>query len=187
MSLAISGVLLIVLAPVMALVAVAIALDSPGPVIFRQERLGRAGRPFTLFKFRSMYVGADRDAQPSPAQRRDPRITRVGRWLRRTRLDELPQLFNILRGDMYFVGPRPFVANQEEDCARHIPFYRQRWAVKPGATGWAQVQRGYCVTLEDNAEKLAYDLYYIKNISLGLDLLILFKTLKILLLGRGGQ
>ena len=102
-------------------------------------------------------------------------------------MDELPQLFNILRGDMHFVGPRPFVPNQEQECLEKIPHYRQRWVVKPGATGWAQVNRGYNVSIEDNRDKLAYDLFYIKNISVGLDLLILFKTVKILLLGRGGQ
>ncbi|MGB6877795.1 MAG: sugar transferase, partial [Candidatus Acidiferrales bacterium] len=103
------------------------------------------------------------------------------------RVDELPQLFNILKGDMYFVGPRPFVPNQEEECLEKIPYYRQRWAVKPGATGWAQVNRGYCATIEDNIDKLAYDLFYIKNISIGLDLLIMFKTLKTLLLSRGSR
>jgi lipopolysaccharide/colanic/teichoic acid biosynthesis glycosyltransferase len=111
----------------------------------------------------------------------------VGKVLRRTRLDELPQLINILRGDMYFVGPRPFVPNQEQECLEKIPYYRQRWAVKPGATGWAQINRGYCVTIEDNKEKLAYDLFYIKNISVGLDLLIMFQTIKILLLSRGSR
>ena len=107
--------------------------------------------------------------------------------MRRTRIDELPQLYNILRGDMYFVGPRPFVPNQEMELADEIPFYRQRWSVRPGATGWAQINRGYCATREDNEEKLSYDLYYIKNMSVGLDILILFKTIKILLLGRGGR
>jgi len=173
--------------PVMSLIAVAIVLDSKGPVLFRQERVGQNGRRFKLNKFRTMRVGADVDGQFKPAQENDPRVTRVGRWLRRTRLDELPQLFNIVLGDMYFVGPRPFVPNQEEDCAARIPFYGQRWNIKPGATGWAQVKRGYCATLEDNADKLAYDLFYIKNMSTGLDMLIAFETLKTLLLGRGGR
>ncbi len=173
--------------PVMALIALAIGLDSEGPVLFRQERVGKDGKAFKLTKFRSMRVGSDADGQSRPAQENDERLTRVGRWLRKTRLDELPQLYNILRGDMYFVGPRPFVPSQEEECARKIPFYRQRWTVKPGATGWAQVNRGYCATVEDNEEKLAYDLFYIKNVSIGLDLLILFRTVKILLLGRGAR
>ncbi|HEV2424411.1 MAG TPA: sugar transferase [Terriglobia bacterium] len=178
---------LILTLPVMILTAVAIVLDSGRPVLFRQERVGQNGKKFKLNKFRTMRVGADKDGQFKPAEANDPRITRVGKWLRRTRLDELPQLFNIIVGDMYFVGPRPFVPNQEEECAANIPFYSQRWNVKPGATGWAQVKRGYCATLEDNADKLAYDLFYIKNMSTGLDLLIAFETLKTLLLGRGGR
>ncbi len=178
---------LLVTLPLMALISLAIRLNSPGPVIFRQRRLGKDGKLFTLYKFRTMRDGADQGENFRPAQEDDERITRVGRWLRRTRLDELPQLYNILCGDMYFVGPRPFVPNQEEELVRQIPNYRQRWSVKPGATGWAQVHRGYCASLEDNLERLGYDLFYIKNMSFGLDLLILFGTVKILLLGRGGR
>ncbi len=183
----ISSVCFVITAPVMALVWIAIRLDSPGPAIFKQERIGEGGQPFTLFKFRTMVDGADRDDNHKPAEATDERFTRVGKLLRRTRLDELPQLVNILRGDMYFVGPRPFVPDQEQECLEKIPYYRQRWAVKPGATGWAQINRGYCATIEDNTEKLAYDLFYIKNISLGLDLLIMFQTIKILLLSRGSR
>jgi len=182
-----SSVLLLLAAPLMILIALTIRLDSAGPIIFRQRRVGKDGRQFTLYKFRTMCNGADRNGDCQPAGKDDARFTRVGRWLRRTRGDELPQLFNILRGDMYFVGPRPFVPSQEKECAEKIPIYTQRWSVKPGATGWAQVNRGYCATLEDNVDKLAYDLFYIKNVSIGLDLLILFKTVKILLLGRGGR
>ncbi len=171
-------------APLMALVAVLIRLDSPGPVIFRQKRIGKDGRPFTLFKFRSMREDAD---PARPALPDDERITRVGRWIRRCRIDELPQLFNILRGDMCLVGPRPFIPEAEARYAREIPFYSQRWSVPPGATGWAQIKKGYCSTLEDNVEKLGYDLFYIKNISPGLDCLILLHTIKILLLGRGAR
>jgi len=173
--------------PIMALIALAIRLDSDGPAIFRQKRVGLHGEIFTLFKFRTMRNGVEQDENYLPAGRTDSRFTRLGRLLRRTRMDELPQLFNILRGDMHFVGPRPFVPNQESECVEKIPYYRQRWAVKPGATGWAQVNRGYNVTMEDNQDKLGYDLFYIKNISVGLDLLILFKTMKILLLGRGSR
>lgn len=183
----ISLVCLIITAPIMAIAAIAIRLDSPGPIIFRQKRVGEGGRLFTLYKFRTMVDGVEKDENFRPAEKIDGRFTRVGAWLRRTRIDELPQLINILRGDMHFVGPRPFVENQEQECLEKIPFYRQRWSVKPGATGWAQVNRGYCATIEDNTEKLAYDLFYIKNISIGLDLLILFKTIKILLLGRGSR
>jgi sugar transferase (PEP-CTERM system associated) len=182
-----STVSLILTLPLMALIALAIRLDSEGPVVFRQKRVGQNGKTFTLFKFRSMINGADQGDNHRPAERMDSRFTRFGKFLRRTRMDELPQLVNILRGDMHFVGPRPFVPNQEKECLESIPFYNQRWAVKPGATGWAQVNRGYNVTVEDNKDKLAYDLFYIKNISVGLDLLILFKTAKILILGRGGQ
>ncbi len=178
---------LIVTLPLMAIIAVALRLDSRGPIIFRQKRVGQDGKLFDLYKFRSMHESADPVAQSAPARENDDRFTRVGRWIRRTRLDELPQLYNILRGDMYFIGPRPFVPKQEEDLAEKIPFYRQRWAVKPGATGWAQVNYGYCETVEDNAEKLAYDLFYIRNMSMGLDLLIAFRTVKVLLLGRGSR
>lgn len=175
---------LLMSAPVMAAIALAVRLDSPGPVLFRQRRVGREGRLFTLYKFRTMLADADHS---EPARPHDPRVTRVGRWLRRTRLDELPQLYNILRGDMDFIGPRPFIPELEEQCARQIPFYEQRWNVRPGITGWAQVHNGYCATLEDNVEKLGYDLFYIKHMSVGLDLLILFRTTKILLLGRGAR
>jgi lipopolysaccharide/colanic/teichoic acid biosynthesis glycosyltransferase len=131
-----------------------------------------------------MHVDADHN---QPAGLNDPRVTRIGRWLRRTRLDELPQLYNILKGDMDLIGPRPFIPALEATCAREIPFYTQRWNIRPGITGWAQVHNGYCTTLEDNIEKLGYDLYYIKHMSIGLDLLILFETTKILLLGRGAR
>jgi sugar transferase (PEP-CTERM system associated) len=182
-----SAVGLILAFPLMAFIALAIRLDSAGPAIFRQKRVGLHGTVFTLFKFRTMINGVDQDENYLPAERTDSRFTRLGRLLRRTRIDELPQLFNILRGDMHFVGPRPFVPNQERECVERIPYYDQRWAVKPGATGWAQVNRGYNVTTEDNQDKLGYDLFYIKNVSVGLDLLILFKTMKILLLGRGSR
>ncbi|MFZ0335109.1 MAG: TIGR03013 family XrtA/PEP-CTERM system glycosyltransferase [Candidatus Acidiferrales bacterium] len=186
-SLVVSLVGIVVTTPLMALIAVAIRLDSPGPVVFRQKRVGQGGAIFTLYKFRTMLDGADRDGRHKPAEAMDARFTRVGGLLRRTRLDELPQLFNILCGDMYFVGPRPFVPDQEQECLEKIPHYSQRWAVKPGATGWAQINRGYNATIEDNVEKLAYDLFYIKNMSVGLDLLILFKTTKTLILGRGSR
>ncbi len=186
-SIVLGAVALALTFPLMLLIAVAVRLDSRGPALYSQPRVGKDGKLFTLFKFRSMRNGADTDSNHTPAAERDDRITRVGYWLRRARLDELPQLYNIVRGDMYFVGPRPFVPSQERELAEKIPFYRYRWAVKPGATGWAQVNRGYCATLEDNSEKLAYDLFYIKNMSIGLDILVLFRTIKILLLGRGGR
>lgn len=176
---------LFLLAPLMATIAVVIWIDSRGPVIFRQQRVGQYGRPFVLYKFRSMTNG---DHGPfRPAEKDDRRFTRVGRWLRRTRLDELPQLWNILRGDMAFLGPRPFAREEEQEWAFEIPWYTERWKAKPGVTGWAQVRRGYCSTREDNVDKLAYDLFYVKNQSFGLNLLILFETTKILLKGRGAR
>lgn len=178
---------LLLFSPLMALIAVAIRLDSPGPILYRQKRVGKDGKTFTLCKFRSMRAENEQNGEYKPAQKNDERFTRVGRWLRRTRLDELPQLYNILRGDIYFVGPRPFVPNQEKELVEKIPFYRQRWIVRPGATGWAQINQGYCANVEDNIEKLAYDLFYIKNMSIGLDLLIAFRTVKVMLLGRGGR
>ncbi|MDE3136580.1 MAG: sugar transferase [Acidobacteriota bacterium] len=184
-SFVVSFLALLFVMPFMAAIAAAIRFDSGGPVIFRQRRVGENGRVFTLYKFRSMRNG---DHGPfRPASRDDERFTRVGRWLRRTRLDELPQLWNILRGDMSFVGPRPFAWEEERKWAREIPIYSRRWCVKPGVTGWAQIRRGYCATREDNVEKLAYDLFYVKNLSFGLDLLILFHTTKILLQGRGAR
>jgi sugar transferase (PEP-CTERM system associated) len=185
-SLFLGSLAIIITSPIMLLAAIAIRLDSKGPAIFRQTRVGEHGRLFTVYKFRSMFEGSDK-VKLSPAEHGDPRVTRVGKWLRRTRVDELPQLFNIVKGDMAFVGPRPFVPEQEEECAALIPFYQERWLVRPGATGWAQINRGYNATLEDNKEKLAYDLFYIKNVSVGLDLFIMFSTIKILLLGRGGR
>jgi sugar transferase (PEP-CTERM system associated) len=185
-SIALSALGILVTSPLLLLAAIAVRLDSPGPAIFRQKRVGEHGGLFTMYKFRSMYEGSDKK-ELTPVEHDDPRVTRVGRWLRRTRIDELPQLFNILKGDMAFVGPRPFVPEQEKECAEAIPFYKERWLVKPGATGWAQINRGYNATLEDNRDKLAYDLFYIKNVSFGLDLYIVFATIKILILGRGGR
>ncbi|HUO59023.1 MAG TPA: sugar transferase [Candidatus Acidoferrales bacterium] len=175
---------LIIMGPIMLAVAIAIKLDSPGPIIFRQERVGYKGKRFTLYKFRSMRDGAD---SVRPAEENDERFTRVGLWLRAWRIDELPQFWNILIGDMHLVGPRPFVPEQEDYLRERLPFYKLRWSIHPGATGWAQVSRGYCSTLEDNADKLACDLFYLKHCSIGLDLLVVFKTLKILLLGRGAR
>jgi sugar transferase (PEP-CTERM system associated) len=185
-SLLLGSLAVLLTSPLMLIAVVAIRLGSKGPVIFSQKRVGEHGELFTVYKFRSMYEGSDK-MDLKPAEYDDPRITRVGYWLRRTRIDELPQLFNIIKGDMAFVGPRPFVPEQEEEYVAKIPFYKERWLVKPGATGWAQINRGYNATLEENKEKLAYDLFYIKNMSIGLDLYILFATLKILLLGRGGR
>lgn len=187
LSRALAVLALLLVSPLLIIVALAVRLDSPGPIIFRQQRIGRGGARFTLFKFRSMKQSADADGIARPAQLHDPRITRVGRWLRRCRLDELPQLANIVRGDLGWIGPRPFVPEQEREMEAAIPFYRYRWSVTPGVTGWAQLHQGYCATVADNAEKLAYDLFYIKNRSVWMDLFILFQTTKIVFLGRGAR
>jgi lipopolysaccharide/colanic/teichoic acid biosynthesis glycosyltransferase len=186
-SIVLAAVGLLLSLPLMVLIFLAIRLDSPGPAIFRQRRVGKDGRDFTLYKFRSMVYEGDGYDKAKPAEEHDARFTRVGRWLRRSRLDELPQLYNIFVGDMYLIGPRPFARDMEDELKDKIPFYEQRWNIKPGATGWAQIHNGYCASVADNVEKLSYDLFYIKNISIGLDILIFFQTIKILVLGRGSR
>ncbi len=171
--------------PLMLLVALLVRLDSPGPALFRQERVGEGDRRFALYKFRSMRADAEAQTGPVWAEAKDPRITRVGRRLRKLRLDELPQLWNVLRGDMSFVGPRPERLHFVEQLKAQIPYYSQRHAVKPGLTGWAQVRYPYGNTVADAVEKLQYDLYYIKNLSLALDLTVVLQTIKVVLLGRG--
>jgi sugar transferase (PEP-CTERM system associated) len=170
----------------MALTALAIWVDTGWPLLYRQERVGQHGRTFTLFKFRSMRVDAE-GATPIWASEGDNRITRVGRIIRLTRLDELPQLWNVLRGDMSFVGPRPERPYFVELLSKEIPFFHERHAVKPGITGWAQVKYRYGSSVEDAMEKLRYDLYYIKHLSLVFDLSIVFDTVKVILLQKGAQ
>jgi sugar transferase (PEP-CTERM system associated) len=172
--------------PVMALVAAMVKLDSKGPILFRQPRVGERGRIFVLNKFRSMAVDAERNGAVW-AQAQDPRVTRVGRWLRRARLDELPQFWNVLVGDMSFVGPRPERPEFVGTLQKQIPFYMARHAVKPGITGWAQVCHHYAASVEDSLEKLQFDLYYIKNLSPLLDLVILLSTLQVVLFARGSR
>jgi len=174
-------------APLMLLTALAIKLDSPGPPLYSQERVGENGRVFRIFKFRSMRIDAERTGRPIWATDRDPRITRVGRFIRLTRLDELPQLWNVMSGDMSFVGPRPERPFFVEQLAREIPFYIQRHAVKPGITGWAQVKYRYGSSIEDAVEKLRYDLYYIKHLSIFFDLTIVLDTVKVILFGKGAK
>lgn len=177
---------LVISAPLVPLIILAIKLDSEGPVLYRQKRVGRDAQEFNCYKFRTMCQDAEADTGATWALDDDPRITRVGRFLRSSRLDEIPQLWCVLKGDMHFVGPRPERPEFVEWLSREIPYYRVRHAVRPGITGWAQVQYKYGNTMEDAREKLQYDLFYIKNASLGLDLLIMFHTIKIVLLGRGG-
>jgi len=180
-----SAVGLVVLGPLMLAVALAVRLDSPGPVLFRQERVGRRGRSFTLCKFRSMRSDAEKYTGPVWASEDDPRVTRVGRWIRRTRMDELPQLFNILAGSMSLVGPRPERPHFVAELAKKLPYYNQRHTTKPGLTGWAQINYPYGNTVEDALQKLQYDLFYIKYQSLLFDLSILFHTVKTVLLRKG--
>ena len=178
---------LVVALPLLPFIMLAIVFDSPGPVLYRQKRVGRAGGNFYCYKFRTMRRDAEADTGATWATDDDPRITRIGRFLRASRLDEIPQLWCVLKSDMAFVGPRPERPEFVEWLSREIPYYGVRHAVRPGITGWAQVQYKYGNTLEDAREKLQYDLFYIKNASLGLDLLIMFQTIKIVLLGRGAQ
>jgi len=185
--LAMSTVMLVVFFPLMLLVAAAIKMDSPGPVLFSQRRVGESGKLFTLHKFRSMRHDAEKGTGPVWTKKNDPRITSVGRIIRRLRIDEFPQLWNVLRGDMSFVGPRPERLYFADRLKSIIPYYNQRFTVKPGVTGWAQIKYPYGSSEKDALEKLKYDLYYIKNMSLVLDLMVIFHTVKTVLLGRGSR
>jgi sugar transferase (PEP-CTERM system associated) len=178
---------LVLALPLLPLIALAIKLDSPGAVLYRQRRVGRGGKIFYCYKFRTMRRDAEADTGATWATDNDPRITRVGKFLRLSRLDEIPQLWCVLKGDMQFVGPRPERPEFVEWLTKEIPYYGVRHAVRPGITGWAQVQYKYGNTLEDAREKLQYDLFYIKNASVGLDFLIMFQTVKIVTLGRGAR
>jgi exopolysaccharide biosynthesis polyprenyl glycosylphosphotransferase len=175
------------LSPLLILVSLVIRLDSRGPILFSQERVGENGEIFTIYKFRSMRTDAETISGPVWAEEDDPRITRVGRIIRKLRIDELPQLWNVLKGDMSFVGPRPERPYFVEKLKKSVPYYNQRFAVKPGVTGWAQIKYPYGATEQDALEKLKYDLYYIKNMSLLMDLLVIFHTVKTVLLGRGSR
>jgi sugar transferase (PEP-CTERM system associated) len=181
-----AGIGLLLAAPLMLLAAAAIRLDSRGPIFYCQERVGEGGRTFTLCKFRSMRTDAE-SGTPIWATDKDDRVTRVGRFIRLTRVDELPQLWNVLRGDMSFVGPRPERPYFVEQLAAAIPFYTERHSVKPGVTGWAQVKYRYGASIEDAMEKLRYDLYYIKHLSIVFDLTIVIDTVKVILSGKGAK
>jgi lipopolysaccharide/colanic/teichoic acid biosynthesis glycosyltransferase len=164
----------------MAVTALTIACDSEGPILYRQERVGLRGRNFVLLKFRSMRVDAESNGAPRWAVKNDPRVTRVGWLIRKLRIDELPQLYNVLSGDMSFVGPRPERPYFVGELARTIPYYAERHSVKPGVTGWAQVNYHYGASFEDARQKLSYDLFYLKNRSIFLDLIILFRTVRVI-------
>jgi sugar transferase (PEP-CTERM system associated) len=178
---------LVVSLPLLPFIVLAVKMSSPGPAFYRQQRVGRRGKVFSCYKFRTMRQDAEADTGATWAADDDPRITRVGKFLRSSRLDEIPQLWCVLKGDMHFVGPRPERPEFVEWLSKEIPYYGVRHVVRPGITGWAQVQYKYGNTLDDAREKLQYDLFYIKNASIGLDALIMFQTIKIVLLGRGAQ
>jgi sugar transferase (PEP-CTERM system associated) len=182
-----SGMGLLLASPVVLFTALLIKLESPGPIFFRQKRVGQDGRIFTLLKFRSMRVGAEKETGPIWAQVSDSRTTRIGSWIRKGRIDEIPQMINVLRGEMSFVGPRPerpyFVAR----LRKQIPYYTLRYTVKPGITGWAQVRYSYGASVKDALEKLQYDLYYIKNMSFLFDVTIVVETIKTVLIGKGAR
>lgn len=180
-----AGVGLIVSLPVWLTIPLLIKLDSPGPVFFRQDRVGERGGVFQVLKFRSMRADAEASTGPVWASEKDPRVTRVGNFIRKTRIDEIPQLLNVARGEMSFVGPRPERPFFVEQLAAQVPYYVQRHFVKPGVTGLAQVKYAYGATVEDALEKLRYDLYYIKRMGFWMDLSIVFETVKVVLFGRG--
>ena len=182
-----SALTLVMFLPLILLVGLAIKLGSRGPVLFRQKRIGEYGKIFVLYKFRSMRVGAEEESGPVWAVKEDPRITRVGKLIRKLRIDELPQLWNVFNGDASFVGPRPERPFFVEKLKKVIPYYNERFSVKPGITGWAQINYPYGASKEDALEKLKYDLYYIKNMSIVIDLIVFFHTIKIMLLGRGAR
>ncbi|MGD9615219.1 MAG: TIGR03013 family XrtA/PEP-CTERM system glycosyltransferase [Alphaproteobacteria bacterium] len=179
--------LLLFALPLMLLTALAIVLDSKGPIFYRQERVGLNGQSFLVIKFRSMRTDAEKDGAPQWAAQRDVRVTRVGALIRKLRIDELPQLLNVLRGEMSLVGPRPERPCFVEEFTREIPFYTERHCVKPGITGWAQVNYPYAASPEDARNKLAYDLYYVKNRGLFLDLIVVFHTVRVILFADGAR
>jgi exopolysaccharide biosynthesis polyprenyl glycosylphosphotransferase len=176
--------LLLLFSPIALIVAILVKLDSSGPCFYKQERIGKFNRPFQIIKFRSMYVDAEKDGAKW-ATTNDPRVTRVGNWIRLLRLDEIPQLINVLRGDMSLVGPRPERNIFIEELEQHISYYRFRHAVKPGLTGWAQVNYPYGASIEDAKWKHRYDIYYIKHQTFWFDIKILFKTISVVIFGKG--
>jgi sugar transferase (PEP-CTERM system associated) len=187
MAIVVSFAILILVLPIVPLVALLIKLTSRGPVFYRQQRVGKSGVIFHCYKFRTMRADAEADTGPTWASDSDPRITRAGHFLRFTRLDEIPQLWNVFRGDMNFVGPRPERPEFDGWLKEEIPYYYLRHIIRPGITGWAQINCGYGASLEQSKEKMRFDLYYIKNMSLALDLLIIFQTIKTVIFGRGAR
>ena len=180
-------VLIVLASPIMLVAAILIVLESGGPILYMQERVGLNGRLFNVIKFRSMRTDAEQDGQPRWAAAQDDRVTRVGRIMRKLRIDELPQLFSVLNGDMSLVGPRPERPYFVDKLTQELPYFAVRQSVKPGVTGWAQVRYHYGASVEDSAEKLQYDLYYVKNHTLFLDLVILFETVGVVLTAKGAH
>jgi len=187
LDLVVSTIGLVLALPLMAITAVAVRLDSKGPALYRQTRVGRMGKTFEVLKFRSMRLDAERNGVAQWAQRDDPRTTRLGKFLRKYRVDELPQLFNVILGEMSFVGPRPERPAFVNDLREKIPYYDERHSLRPGITGWAQVQYSYGASIEDAYRKLEYDLFYLKNISIAFDVAIILKTVRIVTTGFGGR
>jgi sugar transferase (PEP-CTERM system associated) len=187
LDLSVASFLLLFSLPLMALVAIAILLEDGAPVLYRQSRVGLNGTVFTLYKFRSMVKNAESDGRPQWAGKGDPRVTRIGGVIRKLRVDELPQLFNVIRGDMRLVGPRPERPEFVECLARKIPYYHERHSVKPGITGWAQLSYPYGSSEEDAMEKLQYDLYYVKHRSILFDLMVMLQTVEVVLWGKGAR
>jgi len=173
--------------PLFPLILLAIRLTSPGSILYRQRRVGRDGIPFDCYKFRTMRADAEAEKGPTWAVDDDPRVTPIGRFLRMSRMDEIPQLWNVLKGDMSLVGPRPERPEFVEALIQEIPYYNLRHTIRPGITGWAQIRYRYGSSIEDAREKLRYDLFYIKNMSLGLDVLVFFQTIKVILWSQGAK
>jgi sugar transferase, PEP-CTERM system associated/exopolysaccharide biosynthesis polyprenyl glycosylphosphotransferase len=185
-SISVSFIGLVLCLPFIPILMIGVRLSSPGPIFFKQVRVGLRGKPFEVIKFRTMRQDAEKNGAQW-AKKNDSRVTRLGRFMRKTRLDEIPQLWNVLKGDMGFVGPRPERPEFVDWLHGEIPFYELRHIIRPGLTGWAQVRYGYGATLEETKQKLEYDLYYVKHMSVGLDLLVIFETVKTILLRRGAQ
>lgn len=183
----VSVVLIVLLLPVIIITCILIKLESRGPILFSQERLGKRKKPYNVYKFRSMRQDAEKESGPVWAKSNDDRVTRVGKFIRKSRVDEIPQLWNVLKGDMSLVGPRPEREFFVDQLSERIPYYSERFSVKPGLTGWAQVCYGYGDSVEDAIEKLNYDLFYIKNLSIFMDIVIIFRTVKTVIFGVGAR